>query len=187
MRGNRDAAALDWWHSSWGRLFLRPPKQSLPPAPFRSPRAGHHPPTVHELHPPHPLTKVGSLLCARGSLPHWVPSLHAWSGTRAAGAGAVVSRHDQSATTELSPCSLRTRQARCTNANFGALISQAGKHCSAFKATYVCLKGKTEALKSETQKEGEKTELKIIPLLGGIDLNQKGFFQKKIPSLLSLL
>lgn len=161
--------------------------RAFPQLPFVHPRlvTTHQP--CRNCTTPHPLTKVGSLLCARGSLPRWVPSLHAWGGTRAAGAGAVMSRHDQSATTELSPCSLRTRQARCTNANFGALISQAGKHCSAFKATYVCLKGKTEALKSETQKEGEKTELKIIPLLGGIDLNQKGFFQKKIPSLLSLL
>lgn len=149
MKGSRDSAALDCWHSCWHHLFLHPPKQRLLPAPFCSSRAGHHQPTMQKLHPPHPLTKVGSLLCARDSLPPWVPSLRAWSGARAAGAGAVVSRHDQSATAELSLCSLRTRQAHCTNANFGALISQAGKHCSVFKAIYVCLKGKTNALKSE--------------------------------------
>lgn len=145
MKGNRDGAALHWWHSSWDHLCLHPPKQNLPPAPFCSPRTGHHQPTMQELHPPHPLTKVGSLLCARGSLPPWVPFLRAWSGSRAAGAGAVVSKHDPRATAELSPCPLSTRQPHCTKANSGALIiSQAGKHCSVFKAICVCLKGKTK-------------------------------------------
>lgn len=77
------------------------------------------------------------------------PSLDAWSGSRAVGAGAVVSRHDQSAAAELSLGSLRTRQPHCTKADSGALISQAGKQCSVFKAIYVCLKGKTMLLKSE--------------------------------------